>query len=322
MQILSLPAMTNAASCPGGGVWVLGFFDGVHVGHQALLQAAKNIAAANDTFVGVWTFSSLPKAQVLLTDPMERTRLLATHGCQYLAMESFSAVSHLSGAEFCQDILYTCIRPMALVCGFNFRFGYRGSSTSDDLLKWGKEVGIPVQVIEPCCMEGITRPVSSTWIRSLVQNGDMELATKLLTRPYSITGIVCHGKALGRTLGFPTANLHLPEKKCAPARGVYASLVTFDEQTYMGVCNIGYRPTVNCDRSDVTVETWLLDYEGDLYNKTITVSLCRKIREEKRFDALSALQEQVCRDGETVRKYFRKTGDTAEPWGLAQKCNP
>lgn len=303
MQILSLPAMTSAAIYPENGVWVLGFFDGVHLGHQALLQAARALAEVRHTFVGVWTFSSLPKAEQRLTDSMERAALLAEHGVQYIAIEKFADVQQLSGEAFFRDILLAKLSPCALVCGFNFRFGYRGACSCEDLVRWGQEVQLPVQVVEPYPCGAV--PVSSTEIRSCIREGDMERAAQLLTRPYSISGTVSHGKALGRKLGFPTANLRLPEKKCAPAPGVYASLVTLPgQERFLGVCNIGYRPTVNADKTDVTVETWLLDYSGDLYGKEITVALYKKLRDEKKFDSLTALRDQVMEDGKAVRMYF------------------
>lgn len=304
MQILSLPGMTSTAGYPKSGVWVLGFFDGVHRGHQALLHAAKALAEANHTFVGVWTFASLPKAEERLTDPMERAALLAEHGVQYISIEQFADVQHLSGEAFFRDILLAKLSPCALVCGFNFRFGYRGSCTAGDLVQLGAD-HLPVQVVEPCLYGD--SPVSSTEIRALIRSGAVEKAAELLTRPYSIGGKVSHGKALGRKLGFPTANLRLPEKKCVPASGVYASMVTLpDGEKRMGVCNIGYRPTVNADKNNVTVETWLLDYDGDLYGKEIHVSLYTMLRNEKRFESLAALRDQVMQDGEAVRTYFDK----------------
>lgn len=314
MQILSLPAMTSAATYPENGVWVLGFFDGVHRGHQALLQAANAIAASAHTFVGVWTFASLPKAEERLTDPMERAALLAAHGVQYMAIEAFADVSHLSGEDFFRHILVAKFSPCALVCGFNFRFGHHGSSGAEDLVRWGREDEIPVQVVEPYRYGDGEEAVSSTWIRTLIRQGDMALANRLLTRPYSIRGTVAHGKALGRKLGFPTANLRLPPKKCAPAAGVYACRVELPTgKERMGVCNIGYRPTVNSDRTDVTVETWLLDYAGDLYGKEIAVHLYQKLRDEQKFADLPSLRAQVMQDGEDVRQYFAKAGGCHEP---------
>lgn len=312
MEILSLPAMTAVQSVPVGGVWVLGFFDGVHAGHQALLTAAAEMAGKQENAcpVGVWTFASLPKADELLTDSDERASLLAWYGVNLLAVETFSAVSHLSGEYFFRELLLTRLAPSAIVCGFNFRFGYRGQSCAADLVRWGQETGVAVVVIPPCLAEGA--PVSSTRIRALVREGKMEQAAGLLTRPYRITGVVEHGRALGRKLGFPTANIRLPKGKVPPARGIYACLVRFTdkdgtENTRPGVCNIGFRPTVNGDSSDVTVETWIQNYSGDLYGQRLEISFYKKIREEKQFATLDALTAQVKQDAAQVREYFAGT---------------
>ena len=307
MQILTLPSMKTIASPPAGGVWVLGFFDGVHAGHQKLLSAAAALAKEKNAPVGVWTFSSLPKAKELLTDPAERASLLARYGADLLAAEDFEAVSHLSGEAFFREILLARFAPSAIVCGFNFRFGHRGQSAADDLVCWGTEAGVTVSVAEPFTWNG--QPVSSTRIRTLVRKGEMEAAAAMLTRPYSITGTVEHGKALGRKLGFPTANIRLPAGKVPPARGIYACRVRFTDengvlQDKQGVCNIGSRPTVNGDTADVTVETWILEYAGDLYGRALEVSLHKKIRDERPFDTLEALAGQVKKDAETVRDWF------------------
>ena len=193
------------------------------------------------------------------------------------------------------------------MCGYNFRFGYRGESTAEDLARWGRQDGVQVHIVSPYLMD--ERPVSSTWIRSLIREGEVDKAKRLLTRPYCIAGVVEHGKALGRKLGFPTANLRLPPCKAAPARGIYACLAGFTDtdgvyRELPGVCNIGSRPTVNGDASDVTVETWILDYSGDLYGRELKISFFQKIRDEKTFDSLEALTAQVKRDAETVRAYF------------------
>lgn len=312
MQILSLPAMTTAASVPRGGVWVLGFFDGVHAGHQRLLASAAELAeqSGDNGWVGVWTFSSLPKAGELLTDPTERASLLACYGVRWLALESFPSVAHLSGETFFREILLEQFAPSAIVCGFNFRFGRGGESAAEDLLRWGAENGVTVQIVPPYRMDD--RPVSSTWIRSLIREGNVTEANRLLTRPYSITGVVEHGKALGRKLGFPTANIRLPAGKTAPARGIYACMAVFADKDGVrfekpGVCNIGSRPTVNGNTSDITVETWILEYSGDLYGQELQLFFFDKIRDEKQFDTLEALTAQVIKDGERVRNRFSGT---------------
>ena len=312
MQTFSLPDMKPIPAVPRGGVWVLGFFDGVHAGHQKLLASAAELAdrSGNPDGIGVWTFSALPKAKELLTAPEERSALLARYGVKWLTLASFPAVAHLSGEQFFREILLAGYAPSAIVCGFNFRFGHGGGSSAADLVRWGEESGVQVRIVPPYEENG--RPVSSTWIRNLVREGDLSGARKLLTRPYSITGVVEHGKALGRKLGFPTANIRLPAGKVIPSAGVYACKAGFTDkngQSWLkpGVCNIGFRPTVNGDREDVTVETWILDYAGDLYDLPMEIFLYKKLRDERRFDSLEELTARVLEDGAQVRAMFTET---------------
>ncbi len=305
---------SQAAHPPKGGVWVLGFFDGLHLGHGQLFGTARMLAeqisreTKEQSFAGCWTFDALPKAREFLTSPAERAMLLGNAGVEWLAVNRFAEVSHLSGLAFWEDLLLKKLRPAAIVCGFNFRFGYLGECGSADLVRWGQEAGVQVVVEKPFTWENLT--VSSTEIRTLVRNGEMEKAATLLTRPYFLTGVVEHGKALGRRLGFPTANLRLPKGKVAPPNGVYACQAVFTSENgevrqYPGVCNIGSRPTVSDDVADVTVEPWLLGFSGDLYGKKLTIYLYKKLRDEQRFASLDALAAQVRADGDAVLAWFR-----------------
>ncbi len=305
---------SQAAHPPKGGVWVLGFFDGLHLGHGQLFGTARTLAeqivaeTKEQLFVGCWTFDALPKAKDFLTSPAERAILLGNAGVEWLDVNRFTEVSHLSGLAFWEDWLLKKLQPAAIVCGFNFRFGYLGECGSADLVRWGQEAGVQVVVEKPCVRDTIT--VSSTEIRTLVRCGEMERAATLLTRPYFLTGIVEHGKALGRRLGFPTANLRLPKGKVAPPHGVYACQAVFSSesgevQRYPGVCNIGSRPTVSEDVADVTVEPWLLGFSGDLYGKPLTIYLYKKLRDEQKFASVDALAAQVRADGDAVLAWFR-----------------
>ncbi len=315
-----LPASLRA-NPPTGGVWVLGFFDGLHRGHRQLFDRAKALAeeisreTKERTFVGCWTFDALPKAKVYLTSPAERAFLMAQMGVSYLSVNDFGEISHLSGLAFWEELLLRQLKPAAVVCGFNFRFGYLGECGAADLVRWGEEAGVRVVVEKPCHREGV--PVSSTEIRVLVGAGEMEKAADMLTVPWFLTGTVEHGKALGRTLGFPTANLRLPSGKTVPPNGVYACIAVFTDDDgvvnrYPGVCNIGSRPTVSADWSDITVEPWLLGYSGNLYERSLTVYLCKRIRGERKFGSVDALATQVRSDGEAVLAWFRENPVDAE----------
>jgi len=313
MQILSLPRRTPLTACPTGGVWVLGFFDGVHIGHRKLLAEASAMAdsiadrTGQPCPVGVWTFHTLPKARELLTDPGERTARLGECGAGLLVMEAFSAVSALPGQVFFTEYLMAHLHPQALVCGFNFRFGRGGDSSAADLERWGRAAGVPVQIVAPCTAEG--QPISSTRIRSLIRDGQMEDAARLLGQPYSIRGTVVHGRALGRKLGFPTANIPLPENKMIPASGVYACRVRFDTEERTGVCNIGSRPTVCKDPSDIQAETWISGYDGDLYGKNLEIVLLKRLRGEQKFPDLEALSAQMHKDARDAAVYFQSEGE-------------
>lgn len=289
-----------------GGVWVLGFFDGVHRGHRALINAAREMAG--DGYVGIWTFRTLPKAKELLTTPDEREALLRQAGADTVHFADFETVHAMDGEAFFRDELCAKLRPAGLVCGFNFRFGYRGGAGADDLARWGREAGIPVRVLP--AMESDECVISSTWIRQLVAEGDVERAAQLLTQPYTIRGVVEHGKHLGHTLGFPTVNLRLTPGKVAPKSGIYAARVRFPDGDTMrelpGVCNIGSRPTVNNDTGDVTVETYIIGCSADLYGARIAVSLYRYLRGEIRFPSLDALSRQIGHDAEETARYFAR----------------
>lgn len=289
-----------------GGVWVLGFFDGVHRGHRALINAAREMAG--DGYVGIWTFRTLPKAKELLTTPDEREALLRQAGADTVHFADFETVHAMDGEAFFRDELCAKLRPAGLVCGFNFRFGYRGGAGADDLARWGREAGIPVRVLP--AMESDECVISSTWIRQLVAEGDVERAAQLLTQPYTIRGVVEHGRHLGHTLGFPTVNLRLTPGKVAPKSGIYAARVRFPDGDTMrelpGVCNIGSRPTVNNDTGDVTVETYIIGCSAELYDARIAVSLYRYLRGEIRFPSLDALSRQIGHDAEETARYFAK----------------
>lgn len=291
-----------------GGVWVLGFFDGVHRGHRALIDAAREMAG--DGCVGIWTFRTLPKAKELLTTPDEREALLRQAGADAVHFADFETVHAMDGEAFFRDELCAKLRPAGLVCGFNFRFGYRGGAGADDLARWGREAGIPVRVLPAMESDGCV--ISSTWIRRLVAEGDVERAREMLTCPYTIRGVVEHGKHLGHTLGFPTVNLRLTPGKVAPKSGIYAAMVRYPEGgttcAKPGVCNIGSRPTVNDDARDVTVETYILDCHTDLYGAEIAVSLYSYLRGERRFPDLAALSAQIGRDAEATARYFAESG--------------
>ncbi|MBQ7923602.1 MAG: riboflavin biosynthesis protein RibF [Clostridia bacterium] len=310
MQMISLK--NSAERVPKGAVWALGFFDGVHPGHRKLLNdaadAAGQLGGESPLPVAVWSFTSLPKADVLLTTREESAALLEECGVRWLVLADFAEVSHLDGEAFFREHLQNAFAPAAIVCGFNFRFGCGGRWTAADLAEMGKAAGVPVRIVD-AYVDDRGETVSSSRIRGLITAGNMEEAVSLLGGPYRISAPVEHGKQLGRTIGFPTINQRMPHGKAVPAHGIYICRVSFTDENgicrdYPGVCNIGSRPTVNSDTADITLETYILHFQGDLYDQNIRLSLYKRLRDEQKFPDVEALSRQIAADAEAAEAYF------------------
>lgn len=296
-------------SVPTGAVFLLGYFDGVHRGHRALIKRAVECAdgkknGEDDRKVVVWSFDSLPKGDIL-TNNAEKCALLHEYGVDYAVFEDFNRLRGLDGRTFFCDVIVSRHHPSAVVCGYNFRFGRGAAWTSDDLCRFAEEAGIDCAVVPHVELEGTA--VSSTAIRSLITSGDVKEAAHLLGRFYSVTLPVVHGHQIGRTIGHPTINQILPPGRIAPSRGVYSCIVEFTDKTGVrrvldGVCNIGSRPTVNRDAADVTLETYIFDFSGDLYDVVIRTSFCEKLRDERKFASVDELAAQIKRDEERARE--------------------
>ncbi|MBR6424969.1 MAG: riboflavin biosynthesis protein RibF [Oscillospiraceae bacterium] len=291
-------------------VIALGFFDGVHLGHQALLREAACQADRLGAVPSAISFDIHPSALVshqsagLLTLPSERESLMRDLGIQELLLLHFDeALMHMRWDRFVMDLLADRYEAAHLVCGEDFRFGDRGEGNAEKLSALCRELGIGLSVIPPVCVAG--QVVSSTRIRCLLQNGQMSEAVALLGHPYRLEGTVLHGKALGHTLGFPTANLDFPEALLPPSFGVYACMATLTDGTrYPAVVNVGVRPTV-MDSGRISVEAWLQGYEGNLYGSHLLLEFNRFLRPEQRFESLEALKAQVLADGAQVRSLYR-----------------
>lgn len=309
MQIIDL-RNNRIADLPCGCAIAFGFFDGVHVGHRQLITAARSIAG--DRPVATWTFDGMPKLPrgAHLTTKSEKCAALADCGADYVIFEDFDSVRSMSGREFFEKRIAQLLFPSAVVCGYNFRFGERASCTAAELEKFAKSHGIGCAVVPEVTLGG--SPVSSSAIRELVRAGDMLSAARILGRPYSLTGEVSHGRRIGTKIGHPTANLHFPEDKLIPPRGVYSCTVRSAEDGWLkyGVCNIGSRPTVNDDTCDVTLEVYVFDHEGELYGREITVSLVELLRTEKRFNSLDELRAQITLDADNAKTSLKKEGYT------------
>ncbi len=280
----------------------LGVFDGLHIGHHAVLSHTL------DGFERpcVLTFSHTPKsASPLLSETEERRRLEQLGIAEWIRVD-FSLIRHLSPAEFVADFLHRLLGAKAVCCGYNYRFGKDRSGDADTLVALCAAAGIDVTVVPPVLCGD--EPVSSTRIREALAQGDLSLANRLLGRPFALSATVEHGKHLGHKLGFPTINQAFSEGRFVPRRGVYASFVILDGKVTFGVTNIGRRPTVNTTDAPLA-ETWFPDWSGDLYGKTVTVFLSRFLRSEQAFPSVEALSGQVKADAEAARKLWEGDPD-------------
>ena len=287
-------------------IYALGFFDGVHLGHKALLRACRATADEIGAKAGVVTFSSHPDALVLGAAPKlistadDRRLLLHTAGMDTVVELPFDKkMMSMPWQDFFRLLLEE-YHAAGLVCGADFRFGNRGEGTAALLQEACRQVGIPCTVVPEQTLDGIT--VSSTYIRSLLEQGDIENASRFLGHPYFLSGTVVKGRQLGRTIGIPTANLTFPEGLVLPKLGVYACKTEVDDGSYPCVTNIGTRPTV--EGHHITVESWLQEFDGDLYGKNVTVRFYRFLRPEQKFDSLAQLQEQIRQDAEKIKSIF------------------
>lgn len=283
----------------------LGFFDGVHLGHRTVLRRALD--AAGDTLTPtVLTFDTLPKLQKdgLLLSREESARRLAQMGFAECITAAFSAVCDLSPEAFARDVLADALHAAVVCCGENFRFGKHGDGDAADLKHWGQVFGFEVHVLPLALVDD--EAVSSTRIRRTLATGDMLSVNRLLGHPYEITAAVINGAHLGRTLGTPTINQPLPTETVFPPFGVYASAVEVDGTVHHAVTNIGIKPTVGGETP--LAETWIFDYTGDLYGRTVTVRPVRFLRGEQTFSSVDTLKAQIIADGEAARAALAPDG--------------
>ena len=289
-------------------IYALGFFDGIHLGHAALLSACHDLARSRGCSAGVVTFAAHPDTLVrgntprLINSPRDREWLLREKfQMEIVVTLPFDEAMRTMPWEHFLDMLRRHYDAAGFVCGEDFRFGHFGSGNAKLLQEYCNREKIPCTVVPDQILEGVR--VSSTYIRQQLEDGDMATAVKFLGHPHILSGTVVHGKALGRKLGVPTANLRLPEGLAIPRFGVYACSCLIDGKRYPAVTNIGTRPTV--EGSGITVEPWILDYSGDLYDREITLEFHYFLRPEQKFPSLEALKEEIHRNAEETRNYLK-----------------
>jgi len=287
-------------------VLALGFFDGVHLGHAALLRRTAERAAEYGCPSAVMTFDTHPdtlvlgKAVPLINSAPDRAWLIRRyfHIDRVEFFRFTRETMQMSWQEFL-SVVRSELGAIHFVVGYDFRFGYRGEGTADTLRHYCAENGLGCDVIDPVQVDGIT--VSSTYIRSLLTDGDMPRAERFMGHPHVLSDVVRHGHRLGRQLGAPTVNMQFAPEVLVPRHGVYATRVLLPEGVFPAVTNIGVRPTVDSE-SIVTVETHLLDFNGNLYGRALILQFFEHLRDEMRFASTQELSAQIAADGERARK--------------------
>lgn len=288
-------------------VCALGFFDGVHEAHSQILTKCVSYAKEHGLKSIALTFEKSPaeyfgKKIKYLTSLSQKKALMYKLGIdEVVVLKCDEKTLSLSPESFIDSILVNELNAKALFCGFNYTFGKGAKGNSKVLMDLCKARLIEV-FISPCMTDyGIT--VSSSEIRKLLSRGDIETANSLLTRPFEVEGIVSKGKKLGRELSFPTANIYPSESFPNLPKGVYATKTTLDDKDYISVTNVGFNPTVN-DNS-LRIETYITEFTGDIYEKTIQVKFYKFLRPEKKFDSLDDLKAQLITDTENSINYFK-----------------
>ncbi|MEA4931987.1 MAG: riboflavin biosynthesis protein RibF [Lawsonibacter sp.] len=292
-------------------VIALGFFDGVHRGHGALLETVTAVANRLGGVASVFTFDCSPTAVItgqtipLLSSVEDRIWLMRRYyGIQEVIVAPFDGMMKMDWEDFITQYLVNELGVVHVVAGHDFHFGYMGKGNPDRLRAKCAELGIGCDVVGKVEQDGIT--ISSTYIRTLIAQGEMERAAQFLGHPHTLTNRVAHGKKIGGSaLGFPTVNLRIPTGVIVPAYGVYATRVWFDGQCRCAVTNIGVRPTVKDNDGRVTVEGFILDFDGNLYGHEVRMEFFSYLRPERTFPSMQALSDEIRRNAQQASDYFR-----------------
>ncbi|MEG0296003.1 MAG: bifunctional riboflavin kinase/FAD synthetase [Clostridium sp.] len=291
----------NSCDLQKGTYIALGSFDGLHKGHLSLVQKIKELSKKNNGLSTLFTFTKHPleeicpdKAPKLVIDNDYKFRILKQQQVDLVIMRDFDNDFMKKTPEEFVKMLVEEYNAKGIVVGFNYRFGYKNQGDTNLLIELSKKYGYEVAVMTPCTYTD--EVISSTRIRNSILNGNVTDARKMLTRPYSLEGEVVHGKKLGRTIGFPTANMEVSKKMVIPQNGVYYTNVLYNNNIYKAITNVGNNPTVNGQK--LTIEPYILDFDKDIYGEKIRVYFLERIRDEKKFESLDALVNQLKMDAE------------------------
>lgn len=290
-------------------VTALGNFDGIHLGHQALIAETVRQAKAKDLKSAVFTFSNHPKNVISQTNMVkniiyadEKEAIFEAMGVDYLfSLDYTKEFGSMTPKEFAKRLLAEAFRARHVVCGFNYRYGYRAEGNPQTLIQQGCLLGFDVSVMDAVSIDGCV--VSSTLIRGLIAQGEMEECSRYLGRNYAIGGTVIEGNHIGRTIGFPTCNITVDETMVVPANGVYVTNCKVGDRLYPAVTNVGAKPTIGMYQKNV--ETHLLDFQGDLYGRDIRVEFLKKLRDERKFENVEALAAEIHNNCDAAREYHK-----------------
>ena len=287
----------------------LGNFDGIHIGHQALIKKAVEVAKAKGIKSAVFTFTNHPRnvmsgknvvKNVLYEE--DKFKVLEDMGIDYLFTLDFDdAIMKQTPESFVDDNLLGAFNMDTAICGFNFTYGYKAGGTAETLKAESIAKNFDVHVMNPVTLND--QVVSSTLIRGRIEAGHVDEALQFLGRPYCVKGEVLHGNQLGRTMGFPTCNILVDDAMVAPANGVYVTRCMVDGQWYPAVTNVGHKPTVG--NYEKNVETNILDFDSNIYGKEICVEFYEKIRDEKKFETLDELIAEIGRNKDYARNFHK-----------------
>ncbi len=286
---------------------ILGDFDGVHTGHVSLINESTRISREENLSCFVYTFKvntkMITRGNVsFLTTDEEKNEIFARNGIDCVYYENFESVKNMGPEEFCKYLLQN-FGAKVYVCGENFSFGKDASACSHDLKRIMENYGAVTHIMPMVEKDG--RAVSSTYIRKLISNGEIEKANELLGYAYFISAPVVHGRELGRKLGFPTINQLEYGNKTKLKHGVYACLCLVDGKKYEGVANVGVKPTVEqTDETPVTIETHIIGCNENLYGKNVKIEFLKFLREEKKFSSIDELKENIMKNISQTKEYF------------------
>lgn len=293
-------------------VVTIGTFDGVHLGHRKIIKRINDVAQEKKLSSTLLTFFPHPRMVLqqkhdlkLINTIDERISLLSETGLKNLVIEPFTKkLSRLEAKSYVEEYLINYLNAAVVIVGYDHHFGRNRKANIDDLKEFGLTYNFQVEEISKQDIDDVA--ISSSKIRKAIENGDLELANTFLTKPFVLSGKVVKGKQLGKSLGYPTANLHIKEDyKIIPKNGVYIVKSVVGQQTYYGMMNIGHNPTVN-DGNYKTIETYFFDFNQDIYSKHLRIQVLKRIRDEIKFDSLENLKIAMKNDEHFSRQYIRK----------------